>query len=420
MDKQEDNQGMLSCYRVLDLTDAKGFFCGKILGDLGADVVKIEKPGGEPDRARGPFYKDIVDPEKSLYWFAYNTNKRSITLDIEKADGKALFKSLVKTADFVIESFPVGYMDSLGLGYDELSKVNPGIIMASITPFGVSGPYKDYKASDIVVMALSSLMYSTGYADRPPVWISLPHAFLIAAAEAAAGVLMALHHRHRIGEGQHVSTSAQEMVLDATWDIPTWYFADKIVRKREGGYYTQPATKLKCRQQWPCKDGYITFFFYGGIMGIAGNQALVEWMDSEGFATGHLKQVKWLELDWAKMSQEEVHLLEEPTGKFFLTHTKNELYKGAVERGIILYPLGNAKDLLENEQLAARKYWVEVEHPELGATITYPGAFTTLSENPWKIRRRAPLIGEHNTEIYEAELGLSKEDIMSLKQGKII
>ena len=138
----EKQETMLSPYRVLDLTDEKGLLCGKILGDLGADVIKIERPGGDPARNIGPFYHDEPDPEKSLFWFALNTSKRGITLDIEKADGKEIFKKLVKSADFVIESFAPGYLDKLGLGYSELERLNPGIIMVSITPFGQTGPMR--------------------------------------------------------------------------------------------------------------------------------------------------------------------------------------------------------------------------------------------------------------------------------------
>src|SRR5262249_28678283 len=140
----------MSAYRVLDLTDEKGYFCARILGDLGADVLKIERPGGDPVRHIGPFYKDDPDPEKSLHWFAYNLNKRGITLDIEKEAGRELFKKLVQKADFVVESFPVGYMEQLGLGFDMLSALQPRIIMTSISHFGQSGPYKNYKGSDLV------------------------------------------------------------------------------------------------------------------------------------------------------------------------------------------------------------------------------------------------------------------------------
>ena len=163
---------MLGPYRVLDLTDEKGLLCGKIPGDLGADVIKVERPGGDPARNTGPFYHNEADPEKSLFWFAYNTSKRGITLDIETTDGQDIFKKLVKTADFVIESCPPGYMDRLGLSYSALERVNPGIIMVSITPFGQTGSYRDYKAPDIVAWAMGGIMYINGNADSPPVRVS--------------------------------------------------------------------------------------------------------------------------------------------------------------------------------------------------------------------------------------------------------
>src|SRR4030042_742233 len=161
---------LLSPYRALDLTDEKGFLCGKILADMGADVIKIERPGGDPARRIGPFYHDDPDSEKSLYWFAYNTNKRGITLNIETADGQEIFKKLVKTVDFVIESSKPGYMSSLGLGYSDLEKINPKVIMVSITPFGQSGPYveQDYKVDDMIVWAFSGFMFPNGDPDRPP------------------------------------------------------------------------------------------------------------------------------------------------------------------------------------------------------------------------------------------------------------
>ena len=149
---------MLSCYKVLDLTDEKGFICGKVLADLGADVIKIERPGGDMARSTGPFYHDIADPEKSLYWLAFNASKRSITLDIESADGREVFKKLARTADVVIESFHPGHMASFGLGYPILNEINPGIILTSISAFGQAGPYRDYKAPDIVVRALGGLI----------------------------------------------------------------------------------------------------------------------------------------------------------------------------------------------------------------------------------------------------------------------
>jgi crotonobetainyl-CoA:carnitine CoA-transferase CaiB-like acyl-CoA transferase len=169
---------LLGHYRVLDLADVKGMLCGKILADLGADVIRVEPPGGDPGRNIPPFYNDIPDPEKNLYWFGFNTNKRGITLDLETDDGRDRLKRLTESSDFVIESFPPGYMDSLGLGYSALSQSNPQIIVTSITPFGQTGPYKDYKASDIEIMAMSGLMYLCGDPDRPPVRCSFPLSYI--------------------------------------------------------------------------------------------------------------------------------------------------------------------------------------------------------------------------------------------------
>ena len=160
--------GPMSGWRALDLTDEKGFLCGKILADLGVDVIKVEKPGGEPARNIPPYYHDIKDPEKSLYWFSYNCNKRSITLNLKTDEGKDLFKRLVKNTDFLIESFPPGYMAELRLNFGELEKLNPRLIMTSITPFGQDGPYAKLRASDIVVQAMGTVLSLFGDPDRAP------------------------------------------------------------------------------------------------------------------------------------------------------------------------------------------------------------------------------------------------------------
>ena len=206
---------MLGCYRVLDLTSEKGFLCGRALGDFGADVIKIERPGGEPGRNIGPFYRDIPDSEKSLYWYAFNANKRSITLDIETSDGREIFKRLVKSADVVIESFAPGYMDKIGLGYNVLSEINPGIILTSVSGFGQKGPYRDYNDRDLAVWALSGYMYITGEPDRPPLAPSYPHAHLIGAMNGAVGTMVALCHRRLTGKGQQVDASSHQGLVFA-------------------------------------------------------------------------------------------------------------------------------------------------------------------------------------------------------------
>ncbi len=402
----EKTEGMLSPYRVLDLTDEKGLLCGKLLGDLGADVIKIERPGGDPARNIGPFYHDEVDPEKSLFWWAFNTSKRGITLDIETADGQQAFKKLVQGADFVIESFPPDYLDGLGLGYSALEEINPGIILVSITPFGQTGPYKDYQGPDIVAWAMGGAMYEYGDADRPPIHISHhSQAHLHAAGEAAVGAIMALYHRQQTGEGQQVDVSIQEAVIQATFLVTSTWDMMKVNPQRGGGLLP----RIRMRRVWPCKDGHVIWFFFGGIQAIRFNRPLTEWMVSERMASDFLKGIDWETFDLRTVTQEILDGIEEPTGKFFLTHTKAELLEGALKRRIVLYPVFNAADVLASVQLAAREFWTEVEHPELGTTITYPGPFAKSSETPPVVSRRAPLIGEHNREILEQGSGLSEE-----------
>ena len=412
-------EGMLAPYRALDLTDEKGFLCGKNLGALGCDVIKIEKPGGDKARSIGPFYNDICHPEKSLYWFAFNCNKKGITLDIETADGQEIFKQLVKRADFVIESFPPGYMDSLKLGYSELSQINDQIILTSITPFGDSGPYRNFKASDIVGMAMGGLLYTCGDSDRPPVAPSFPTMYLLAAAEAAVGTVMALQWRWKAKRGTRVVVSLQDEALLTAWDAAISWAANHRIPKRNGAIWQR--SNVAYRVIWACKDGYVSFILSGGQTGAPGNRAVVDWMDSEGIACDHLKQIEWESFDWDKLTtQDELDRIEEPIAQLFMNHTKAELYEAAIKNDIILYPLATARDIVESQQLKARGYLTKVEHPELNTAITYPGAFVKASETRCGIFSRAPLIGEHNQEIYEGELGFSKGEMLSLKQARVI
>ena len=412
---------MLTNFKVLDLTNDMGFLAGKVLGDLGADVIKIERPGGDPARSLGPFYHDIPDPEKSLFWFAYNANKRGITLNIETADGRDIFKRLVKNVDSVVESYPVGYMDSLGLGYSILNEINPRLIMASISPFGQKGPYMKYKGSDIVAMATGGFLYISGDPERPPVGISLPHAYFFGGADAALGIMIAYYYRETSGEGQWIDVSLQQSVAMNLFHVVPWWNLNEVLSKREGDYRRIGLFGgLLLRQTWPCKDGFVIFILTAGAFGVKTNRLLTEWMAEEGMAPDFMKEMDWASLDAAKMTSEFVEPFDEHVGKFFRKYTMKELYDGAVERGMQLYPVANGKQLADSPQLKARDFWTEVEHPELDTVITYPGAWAKMSEAACGIRRRAPLIGEHNQEIYKAELGLSENELITLKQAGVI
>ncbi len=411
---------ILDSFRVLDLTDEKGYLCGRILGDLGADVIKIEPPRGDKGRNIGPFFKDIPHPEKSLYWFSFNANKRGITLNLETSDGREIFKRLLKTADCVIESFQPGYLNKIGLGYPELQTINPGLIMTSITPFGQKGPYSKFKTSDLVAMSMGGFVYLTGDPDRPPVRISFPQAYLHAGADGAASTMIAYYYREVSGEGQHIDISIQLSVsINVTQAAPLKELHDYISR-RAGAYRPGILTAELSRLVWQCRDGFVNFGFYGGSLGAKTNRALVEWMDEEGLADDSLKKMDWENFDLGKLTRDELQGYEDKIARFFLNHTKKELYDGAIKRGIILYPVNTIGDLVNDQQLKGRGFWVNVNHPELGEDLIYPGSFIRTSEKSLTINRRAPLIGEHNLEIYEGELGFSRKEILMLKEAGVI
>lgn len=411
---------MLSPYRVLDLTDEKGFLCGRILADLGADVIKVEKPDGDPSRNIAPFYHDIAHPEKSLYWFAYNAGKRGITLNIETAEGREIFKELVKRSDFVIESFDVDYLNNLGLGYQELSKLNPRLILTSITPFGQDGPYRNYPASDLVMMAAGGYLYVTGDSDRAPVRISFPQAYLHGSGQAAAVTLIAHYYRELTGEGQYVDISIQASLVWTTFSsIPAWEL-NRVLVKRAGQFRIGLMGTIKSRQIFRCQDGFVIYFLAGGTVHARSNQNLVRWIDSEGMANDSLKSIDWYSVDMSKITQEFIDQVEGGFGRFFLKHTKAELYEGGLKRGIDVYPVNTVEDVAQSPQLQARGFWVDIEHNELADKVRYPGIPAKVSSNLYRLRSRAPLIGEHNEEIYVQELGFTKEQLLMLKQGNII
>ena len=429
MDDAARTEGMLGHIRVLDLTDEKGFYCGKVLGDLGADVIKIEPPGGDPARNTGPFYRDVPDPEGSLYWWAYNTSKRGITLDIGTSDGQGIFKELARTADVVLESFPPECMGKLGLGYPDLCEVNPAVVVTSITAFGQDGPYRDYKATDIVGCCLGGLAYTIGDADRPPCRISFPQAYLLASIHAAGGTLAALRYRGLSGEGQHVDVSMQEAVVWSLqgviqyWDL----LGHNMVRSGNSrSYYIGPRYPIRVmRYSYPCRDGHVAFMVAGGLLAAISMPAMVKWLSGEGMLGAYEPMRdwgydEWLVRDVISMSQDEVDAEDDTLLEFFATKTRAELYEQALKRRIILYPVNTTEDLANDVQLRARHFFIEVEHPELGAKVPYVGAPYIMSETPWRIARRPPLIGEHNEEVYERELGFSGEEMVLLREAGVV
>jgi crotonobetainyl-CoA:carnitine CoA-transferase CaiB-like acyl-CoA transferase len=416
-----EEKSFLRPYRILDLTDGGGLMCGKLLGDLGADVIKVEKPGGDPARTIGPFYQDIRGPERSLYWLSLNTSKRGITLDITKPEGKAIFRQLVKGSDCVLESFKPGYLERLGIGYPDLCKLKPDIVVTSITPFGESGPYAEYKDSDVALWALSGLLFICGDPDRPPIRITLEQSYLHAGADGAAGTVMALYDRGVSGEGQHVHVSILKAMERVAYSAHTLWDARGKILRRQGSTLRIPPLGTVTPLIWPCKDGYVAFYLFGGVMGAVSNPALTRWMEEEGLANETMKAMDWPKFDIGRTPQEDVDRdIVGPISEFFLRHTQKELWEGGAKRRVMVYPVNDAKGVLNDPQLAEREFWLRIEHPHLDDFLLYPGPFIKTEKGLCEVRRRAPMIGEHNDEIYGEELGISKESMTKLKVAEVI
>ena len=419
-------ESLLAGCQVLDLTNELGHFAGKVLGDFGADVIKVERPGGDASRNIGPFYGETADPEKSLFWFATNTSKRGITLNIENREGRELLRRLVKTADIVLESFRPGYLDDLGLGYSNLKEVKPDIIMTSITPFGQTGPYAHYRVTDLVGAAMGGMVRILGELGRPPVRMSCdPQAYFHAGLEGALGSMTAYYHQQLTGEGQHVDVSMQdavELTLMNTVEIAEFMKVNVIGTGQVSISVRPPPLGIVMgRVVFPCKDGYAIVTVGGGaFLGMAKSSAiLVRWANEEGMCL-ELKDVDFSQWDMSKVTQEETDRKDRIIGEFIQTKTKAELMEGAVQRGIMLAPCNTIDDLINSPHLRERGYWEAVEHPELCESITYPGAPIKIPDAPWRISRRAPLIGEHNQEVFEGELGLSPEQMGVLKANGVV
>jgi crotonobetainyl-CoA:carnitine CoA-transferase CaiB-like acyl-CoA transferase len=417
--ESESAAGMLSPYRVLDLTDERGLLCGKIFADLGADVLQIEPPAGNTARRVAPFYHDDPGPDHSLFWWAYAANKRSVTLDLTRADGKALFERLVASAHFLIESGRPGELAALGLGYDRLAGINPALIVASITPFGQTGPYATYLASDLVGMGLGGFMYVTGDPDRAPLRVGFPHFYLHGSAAAAAGAMLAHSQRVLTGQGQHVDVSCQEAVARSLANsLAGWAIEGSVIVRQ--GSYRQMGGAAFMRITWPCRDGFVNFQFSGGASSGQSVNHFVRWMADEGMADDYMLSLDFKALGYGTVSREMMDRIVPPISRFLLERTKQQLFDGAIERRILLFPVATLGDILENPQLEARGFFKTVETPEFDARPTMLGPFARSSAAPLKPGGKAPGLGQHNAEIYVDELGLSRNDLIRLTSAGVI
>ncbi len=390
--------------RVLDLgRGVSAPYCARLLADYGADVVKIERPPeGDPARRMGPFPEDVPHPEKSGLYLHLNMGKRGVTLDVESTGGAAILVELVRGADVLLENFPPTFLPSHGLGYDELHEVNPRLVMASITPFGQTGPYRDHPATEMGVFAMSGRMYTHGLADREPLRYAPDISWFQAGTTAAVPTMAALLMAQATGSGEHVDVSAMEAMAGNVDNRPLYYEYSGLKSERGNwpGGYPQGA--------YPCSDGYVVFGvgfdrFFGRLCRAMGMQDLE---DDPRFATlaarmANLDEFEPIFLGW------------------ILQRTREEVFVACQDARVLCSPILGPGEIMEDPQLVARGYFREVEHPEAGK-LTYPGPAFSVTGSLAGVWRPVPLLGQHNAEVYCDELGYSRGDLVQLRYAGVI
>ena len=398
---------MLEHLKVLDLTDEKASFCAKLLADLGACVIKIEKPQGDPCRMLGPFWHNLPHPERSLSFWYNNTNKFGITLNLEHADGVALFLKLVAGADVLVENFPPGYLQELGLGFEVLIGTNPKIIMASVSAFGQTGPRSKFKSCDLVASAYGGQMYVTGSSATPPLQPYGEQSHYSSSLFAAIGVLLALRKRETTGRGDLMDVSTQEAVVSTLDHVLVNFFYDRAIAKRQGSLHWNNSFCIL-----PCRDGFIVLTVFHQW------ETLVEWLDNEGMAAD-LKDEAWQNDAYRHEHMDHVLAV---LRKWTALHKTGDLFELGQLMGFPWAPVYSLEEVRNSPQLQVREFFVNVDHPELNVTLKYPGLpYKFMSsgkqEKKWK---RAPLPGEDNLLVYTKTLGLSEEEIQRLTSLHVI
>jgi crotonobetainyl-CoA:carnitine CoA-transferase CaiB-like acyl-CoA transferase len=385
--------------RVLDLANESAAYCGKLLADMGADVIKVEPPDGVAMRNTAPFYagrearvRDSLRRNRSLFFWHYNTNKRSVTLDFAVERDRQRFVALAASADLIVETFPPGHLDALGLGYEMLAAHNPRLIVVSVTPFGQTGPYRDYRTSDLIAQALGGMVYVNGYPDEAPLQGLGLQAYHSASTFAAIGALLAMLARERTGVGQRVDVSLQACVVASLEHASSSFHRDGTVAGRHGGlHWTRDFRVGRCR------DGYVLHCTLGDWT------SLIEWVKADGVAQD-LGDSSFE--DFNRRRDRCAHLFDVLDG-WAKSYTVSCLVEGAQLRRLPAAPVLPPETLPHHAQLNERGFFVPVRHDDLQDTLTYPGAPYMFSRTPWRIRHRPPLIGEHNDALY-AELDTSR------------
>jgi benzylsuccinate CoA-transferase BbsE subunit len=388
--------GALGGVRVLDLADQSGALAGRLLAGLGADVVLIEPPGGARMRSIPPFWHGAPHPERSVFFWYYALGKRAVTLDVGRPDGLALLTRLAARADVVIETGPPPLAD-------RLRAAHPRLIVASVTPFGREGPYRDWRSSDTVAQAMGGMLCVSGHPDGPPLRTLGLQAYHQGSIFAATGVVAALLARERTGRGQHVDVSLQAAVAGALEHVPGLWHQAELVGRRQGTLHWTRYFRVG-----PCRDGWVMHCTLGDWT------SLVEWLKADGMAAD-LEAPEWEDL---KHRQAHAEHLFDVLDAWAARYTVAELHEGAQLRRIPYAAVRAPEALLRDPQLAERGFFVPIEHPELGMRAPYPGPPFRLADMPRTCR--PPLVGEHNEAVLGEELGLDAATLRDLTARGVV
>jgi crotonobetainyl-CoA:carnitine CoA-transferase CaiB-like acyl-CoA transferase len=394
--------GALSGVKVLDLSeDIAGSFCARLMADYGADVLKLEPPGGASLRRMGPFHHDDPHPEKSLFFLLLNLNKKGATLNLTTDTGQSILKRLAEHVDVIVETYRPGYLDSLGLGYDTLSQINPGLVVTSITPFGQDGPYSQYKGEEIVEYAMSMIMSISGIQGREP----LKHGGFQAQYEGglfgAGATSMALFAQLNTGQGEHIDVSITECIAStmmATQTIYPFIGGSQARRRPVGNEFENPM---------PCKDGWIIVQAGGGAT----------WEDlANFFEAPELLEPRFA--DRAQRSQNGAEM-DQVIINSIKDREKWELFPKAAAARMLFGLVQTPTELVDCPQLESRNFYRTVDHPVIGK-IKVPAELFKLTETPYQLKIPAPTLGQHNQEIYVDGLGYTQQEFVQLRQLNVI
>jgi crotonobetainyl-CoA:carnitine CoA-transferase CaiB-like acyl-CoA transferase len=382
-------------------------FAAKAFADLGAEVVKVEPPAGDPSRGAGPFPGDVPHPERSGQFLYLNANKLGITLNLDSARGRRLLLDLLGQADIFMTDLPPARLAALGLSYPELGGRYPRLIVTAISPFGQTGPYRDYKGSDLIAWHMGGTGHGTPFnavtdpATQPPLRGGGFQAEYVAGWTAASATIAAVFYRLTYGTGQLVDVSAMEAVANNMRPTIAMYSHQRDAVSR---------SRLKAGAPWiyPCKDGYISTsvlrdHWWEALQDLPGRP---DWADSPALATPAARR-------------QNPDVLDTLLIEWFSGYTRAELFRALQSRGIPGFPVNTIGEVVQAPQFVARGFFVEQHHPVAGA-VTQPGPAFRLSATPWRLRRPAPLLGEHNEAVLCERLGLSRAELALLRRTGVI